>query len=155
MYESFSSRCKAYEDCCGTECCVRALAVQKIWYFWWVTFFKLQLYCFCFLWNYIQNVLSLENELEHPSIFQTRPPYSALNCISSDFLLTLMVCRLLLIIAILCCCSTGYFIRRRVHSYPPPDRPEFTVAFSRNPTIASGNISISTFSPHFTMLCFI
>ncbi|XP_056322465.1 vesicular, overexpressed in cancer, prosurvival protein 1 [Danio aesculapii] len=71
--------CKAYEDCCGTECCVRALAVQRIWYFW-----------------------------------------------------------LLLIIAILCCCSTGYFIRRRAHPYSPSDRPEFTVAFSRNPIITPG-----------------
>ncbi|XP_052404701.1 vesicular, overexpressed in cancer, prosurvival protein 1 isoform X5 [Carassius gibelio] len=45
---------------------------------------------------------------------------------------------LLLIIGILCCCSTGYFIRRRVHPYPPPDRPEFNVAFTRQPIISPG-----------------
>uniref|UniRef100_A0A671NJM8 WW domain binding protein VOPP1 n=1 Tax=Sinocyclocheilus anshuiensis TaxID=1608454 RepID=A0A671NJM8_9TELE len=27
-------KCKTYEDCCGTQCCVRALSVQRIWYFW-------------------------------------------------------------------------------------------------------------------------
>ncbi|XP_051984992.1 vesicular, overexpressed in cancer, prosurvival protein 1 isoform X2 [Xyrauchen texanus] len=26
--------CKTYEDCCGTQCCVRALSIQRIWYFW-------------------------------------------------------------------------------------------------------------------------
>ncbi|XP_062385470.1 uncharacterized protein LOC134072684 isoform X1 [Sardina pilchardus] len=26
--------CRSYEDCCDTECCVRALSIQKIWYFW-------------------------------------------------------------------------------------------------------------------------
>ncbi len=37
-----------------------------------------------------------------------------------------LVYRLLLIIGILCCCSTGYFIRRRVHPYPPRERPDLT-----------------------------
>uniref|UniRef100_A0A8C1YAB6 WW domain binding protein VOPP1 n=1 Tax=Cyprinus carpio TaxID=7962 RepID=A0A8C1YAB6_CYPCA len=71
--------CKTYEDCCGTQCCVRALSGQRIWYFW-----------------------------------------------------------LLLIIGILCCCSTGYFIRRRVHPYPPPEGPDFNVAFTRQPIISPG-----------------
>uniref|UniRef100_A0A3B5AX98 Uncharacterized protein n=1 Tax=Stegastes partitus TaxID=144197 RepID=A0A3B5AX98_9TELE len=26
--------CRSYEDCCGTRCCVRALSIQKLWYFW-------------------------------------------------------------------------------------------------------------------------
>ncbi|XP_030629046.1 vesicular, overexpressed in cancer, prosurvival protein 1-like [Chanos chanos] len=26
--------CKSYEDCCSTRCCVRALSIQKVWYFW-------------------------------------------------------------------------------------------------------------------------
>ncbi|KAJ8406945.1 hypothetical protein AAFF_G00292210 [Aldrovandia affinis] len=26
--------CRSYEDCCGTRCCVRALSVQRLWYFW-------------------------------------------------------------------------------------------------------------------------
>lgn len=30
-------RCRSYEDCCGTRCCVRALSIQRLWYFWWVT----------------------------------------------------------------------------------------------------------------------
>uniref|UniRef100_A0A673GYA7 WW domain binding protein VOPP1 n=1 Tax=Sinocyclocheilus rhinocerous TaxID=307959 RepID=A0A673GYA7_9TELE len=77
--------CKTYEDCCGTQCCVRALSVQRIWYFW-----------------------------------------------------------LLLIIGILCCCSTGYFIRRRVHPYPPPEGPDFNVSFTRHPIIAPGNLFLRT-----------
>ncbi|KAK7881512.1 hypothetical protein WMY93_029921 [Mugilogobius chulae] len=24
----------SYEDCCGTRCCVRALSIQRLWYFW-------------------------------------------------------------------------------------------------------------------------
>uniref|UniRef100_A0A9J8B216 WW domain binding protein VOPP1 n=2 Tax=Cyprinus carpio TaxID=7962 RepID=A0A9J8B216_CYPCA len=71
--------CKTYEDCCGTQCCVRALSGQRIWYFW-----------------------------------------------------------LLLIIGILCCCSTGFFIRRRVHPYPPPEGPDFNVAFTRQPITSPG-----------------
>ncbi|XP_050980939.1 vesicular, overexpressed in cancer, prosurvival protein 1 isoform X2 [Labeo rohita] len=59
--------CKTYEDCCGTQCCVRALSVHRIWYF-----------------------------------------------------------------------CTGYFIRRRVHPYPPPEGPDFTVAFTRQPIISPG-----------------
>nr|XP_057916087.1 vesicular, overexpressed in cancer, prosurvival protein 1 isoform X2 [Doryrhamphus excisus] len=27
-------RCRSYEDCCGTRCCVRALSIQRLWYFW-------------------------------------------------------------------------------------------------------------------------
>ncbi|XP_021244681.1 vesicular, overexpressed in cancer, prosurvival protein 1 [Numida meleagris] len=26
--------CRSYEDCCGSRCCVRALSVQRLWYFW-------------------------------------------------------------------------------------------------------------------------
>ncbi|KAF6302190.1 VOPP1 WW domain binding protein [Rhinolophus ferrumequinum] len=26
--------CRPYEDCCGSRCCVRALSVQRLWYFW-------------------------------------------------------------------------------------------------------------------------
>ncbi|XP_067309921.1 VOPP1 WW domain binding protein a isoform X2 [Pseudorasbora parva] len=59
--------CKTYEDCCGTQCCVRALSVPKIWYF-----------------------------------------------------------------------CTGYFIRRRVHPYPPPGEPDYNVAFTRHPIISPG-----------------
>uniref|UniRef100_A0A672HAX1 Uncharacterized protein n=1 Tax=Salarias fasciatus TaxID=181472 RepID=A0A672HAX1_SALFA len=29
-----SCRCRSYEDCCGTRCCVRALSIQRLWYFW-------------------------------------------------------------------------------------------------------------------------
>ncbi|XP_075684350.1 WW domain binding protein VOPP1 [Rhinoderma darwinii] len=29
-----SWRCRAYEDCCGSRCCVRALSIQRLWYFW-------------------------------------------------------------------------------------------------------------------------
>ncbi len=53
-----------------------------------------------------------------------------------------LVYRLLLIIGILCCCSTGYFIRRRVHPYPPRERPDFNVAFTRQPIISPGNLSL-------------
>ncbi|RLW11510.1 hypothetical protein DV515_00001813 [Chloebia gouldiae] len=28
------SRCRSYEDCCGSRCCVRALSIQRLWYFW-------------------------------------------------------------------------------------------------------------------------
>ncbi|KTF93138.1 hypothetical protein cypCar_00015699 [Cyprinus carpio] len=61
------SRCKTYEDCCGTQCCVRALSGQRIWYF-----------------------------------------------------------------------CTGFFIRRRVHPYPPPEGPDFNVAFTRQPITSPG-----------------
>nr|XP_026649218.1 vesicular, overexpressed in cancer, prosurvival protein 1 [Zonotrichia albicollis] len=27
-------RCRSYEDCCGSRCCVRALSIQRLWYFW-------------------------------------------------------------------------------------------------------------------------
>ncbi|XP_016107027.1 vesicular, overexpressed in cancer, prosurvival protein 1-like [Sinocyclocheilus grahami] len=30
----FLHRCRSYEDCCGTRCCVRALSIQRLWYFW-------------------------------------------------------------------------------------------------------------------------
>ncbi|XP_029445424.1 vesicular, overexpressed in cancer, prosurvival protein 1 isoform X2 [Rhinatrema bivittatum] len=30
----FPGRCRAYEDCCGSRCCVRALSIQRLWYFW-------------------------------------------------------------------------------------------------------------------------
>ncbi|XP_069469220.1 WW domain binding protein VOPP1 isoform X2 [Ambystoma mexicanum] len=26
--------CRAYEDCCGSTCCVRSLSIQRLWYFW-------------------------------------------------------------------------------------------------------------------------
>nr|XP_023865982.1 vesicular, overexpressed in cancer, prosurvival protein 1 [Salvelinus alpinus] len=26
--------CRSYEDCCGTRYCVRALSIQRLWYFW-------------------------------------------------------------------------------------------------------------------------
>uniref|UniRef100_H3DNP2 WW domain binding protein VOPP1 n=1 Tax=Tetraodon nigroviridis TaxID=99883 RepID=H3DNP2_TETNG len=26
--------CRSYEDCCGTRCCVRALSIHRLWYFW-------------------------------------------------------------------------------------------------------------------------
>ncbi|XP_006861979.1 PREDICTED: vesicular, overexpressed in cancer, prosurvival protein 1 [Chrysochloris asiatica] len=26
--------CHSYEDCCGSRCCVRALSIQRLWYFW-------------------------------------------------------------------------------------------------------------------------
>ncbi|XP_077081129.1 WW domain binding protein VOPP1-like [Siphateles boraxobius] len=26
--------CRSYEDCCGTRCCVRAISIQRLWYFW-------------------------------------------------------------------------------------------------------------------------
>uniref|UniRef100_A0A8C0BU26 WW domain binding protein VOPP1 n=1 Tax=Buteo japonicus TaxID=224669 RepID=A0A8C0BU26_9AVES len=26
--------CRSYEDCCGSRCCVRALSIQRLWYFW-------------------------------------------------------------------------------------------------------------------------
>ncbi|XP_014385821.1 PREDICTED: vesicular, overexpressed in cancer, prosurvival protein 1 isoform X3 [Myotis brandtii] len=26
--------CRPYEDCCGSRCCVRALSIQRLWYFW-------------------------------------------------------------------------------------------------------------------------
>ncbi|KAM8880571.1 WW domain binding protein VOPP1 isoform 2-T2 [Synchiropus picturatus] len=26
--------CRSYEDCCGTRCCVQALSIQRLWYFW-------------------------------------------------------------------------------------------------------------------------
>ncbi|KAM4687913.1 WW domain binding protein VOPP1 isoform 1-T2 [Discoglossus pictus] len=26
--------CHAYEDCCGSRCCIRALSIQRLWYFW-------------------------------------------------------------------------------------------------------------------------
>uniref|UniRef100_A0A8C7QVJ3 WW domain binding protein VOPP1 n=1 Tax=Oncorhynchus mykiss TaxID=8022 RepID=A0A8C7QVJ3_ONCMY len=29
-----STVCRSYEDCCGTRCCVRALSIQRLWYFW-------------------------------------------------------------------------------------------------------------------------
>eukprot|EP00069_Balaena_mysticetus_P009932 bmy_20374T0 len=29
-----SRRCRPYEDCCGSRCCVRALSIQRLWYFW-------------------------------------------------------------------------------------------------------------------------
>ncbi|EMP36196.1 Vesicular, overexpressed in cancer, prosurvival protein 1 [Chelonia mydas] len=31
---SGSYRCRSYEDCCGSRCCVRALSIQRLWYFW-------------------------------------------------------------------------------------------------------------------------
>ncbi|MGH0136158.1 UNVERIFIED_CONTAM: hypothetical protein FKN15_025584, partial [Acipenser sinensis] len=27
-------RCRSFEDCCGTRCCVRALSIERLWYFW-------------------------------------------------------------------------------------------------------------------------
>lgn len=66
-----------------------------------------------------------------------------LDCNLSDFKGCFwLVYRLLLIIGILCCCSTGYFIRRRVPPYPPPERPDFNVAFTRQPIISPGNLSL-------------
>ncbi|XP_031662559.1 vesicular, overexpressed in cancer, prosurvival protein 1-like isoform X2 [Oncorhynchus kisutch] len=32
--EHSTTRCRSYEDCCGTRCCVRALSIQRLWYFW-------------------------------------------------------------------------------------------------------------------------
>ncbi|XP_057588962.1 vesicular, overexpressed in cancer, prosurvival protein 1 isoform X4 [Hippopotamus amphibius kiboko] len=26
--------CRPFEDCCGSRCCVRALSIQRLWYFW-------------------------------------------------------------------------------------------------------------------------
>lgn len=53
-----------------------------------------------------------------------------------------LVYRLLLIIGILCCCSTGYLFRRCVQPYPPLERPDFNVAFTRQPIISPGNLSL-------------
>jgi len=38
-------RCKTYEDCCGTQCCVRVLSAQRIWFFWWVISTRVFLFC--------------------------------------------------------------------------------------------------------------
>lgn len=48
-------------------------------------------------------------------------------------------CRLLLVIAIVSCCGAGYFIRRRVHTYTLPDRPDFNVTFTRHPILSPGD----------------
>lgn len=34
LTSGFLHRCRSYEDCCGTRCCVRALSIQRLWYFW-------------------------------------------------------------------------------------------------------------------------
>lgn len=101
-----------------------------------------------------------EGLLEHPSIFETVSSYVRLQRTgifslwddsaaipdwsnSCDFMgYFWLVLRLLLIIGILCCCSTGYFIRRRVHPYPPPGEPDFNVAFTRHPIISPGTLSV-------------
>uniref|UniRef100_A0A8C9E7J8 WW domain binding protein VOPP1 n=1 Tax=Phocoena sinus TaxID=42100 RepID=A0A8C9E7J8_PHOSS len=28
--------CHPYEDCCGSRCCVQALSIQRLWYFWYL-----------------------------------------------------------------------------------------------------------------------
>ncbi|KAL2097600.1 hypothetical protein ACEWY4_006807 [Coilia grayii] len=37
--------CRSYEDCCDTQCCVRALSIQKIWYFWLLLLLAILLCC--------------------------------------------------------------------------------------------------------------
>ncbi|XP_067147312.1 WW domain binding protein VOPP1 isoform X1 [Apteryx mantelli] len=34
FFPLFLCRCRSYEDCCGSRCCVRALSIQRLWYFW-------------------------------------------------------------------------------------------------------------------------
>ncbi|XP_043920753.1 vesicular, overexpressed in cancer, prosurvival protein 1 [Protopterus annectens] len=37
--------CHSYEDCCGTRCCVRALSIQRLWYFWFLLMVGLLFCC--------------------------------------------------------------------------------------------------------------
>ncbi|XP_061777502.1 WW domain binding protein VOPP1 [Nerophis ophidion] len=37
--------CRSYEDCCGRRCCVRALSIQRLWYFWVVLMMAVLLCC--------------------------------------------------------------------------------------------------------------
>nr|XP_035980213.1 vesicular, overexpressed in cancer, prosurvival protein 1 [Halichoerus grypus] len=34
VYDGHIDGCRPYEDCCGSRCCVRALSIQRLWYFW-------------------------------------------------------------------------------------------------------------------------
>ncbi|XP_051554328.1 vesicular, overexpressed in cancer, prosurvival protein 1 [Myxocyprinus asiaticus] len=56
--------CKTYEECCGTQCCVRALSIQRIWYFW--LLLMIGILCCCSAGYFIRRRLHLSSLPEAP-----------------------------------------------------------------------------------------
>ncbi|KFO33009.1 Vesicular, overexpressed in cancer, prosurvival protein 1 [Fukomys damarensis] len=66
--------CRSYEDCCGSRCCVRALSIQRLWYFWFLLMMGV-LFC-CGAGFFIRRRLYPPPLLEEPAfnVSYTRQP---------------------------------------------------------------------------------
>ncbi|XP_066178825.1 WW domain binding protein VOPP1 isoform X3 [Sylvia atricapilla] len=78
--------CRSYEDCCGSRCCVRALSIQRLWYFWFLLMMGV-LFC-CGAGFFIRRRMYPPPLVEEPTfnVSYTRQPVSTasgspLNCI--------------------------------------------------------------------------
>uniref|UniRef100_A0A8C9UKI4 WW domain binding protein VOPP1 n=1 Tax=Spermophilus dauricus TaxID=99837 RepID=A0A8C9UKI4_SPEDA len=70
--------CRSYEDCCGSRCCVRALSIQRLWYFWFLLMMGV-LFC-CGAGFFIRRRMYPPPLIEEPAFnvsYTRQPPNSA------------------------------------------------------------------------------
>ncbi|NXL10853.1 VOPP1 protein, partial [Mesembrinibis cayennensis] len=69
--------CRSYEDCCGSRCCVRALSIQRLWYFWFLLMMGV-LFC-CGAGFFIRRRMYPPPLVEEPTfnVSYTRQPVNA------------------------------------------------------------------------------
>ncbi|KAL4657132.1 vesicular, overexpressed in cancer, prosurvival protein 1 [Arapaima gigas] len=66
--------CRSHEDCCGTRCCVRALSIQRLWYFW--LLFMMAVFSCCGAGFFLRRRMYLTSLSEEATfnLFFTRQP---------------------------------------------------------------------------------
>ncbi|EPY80908.1 hypothetical protein CB1_000778001 [Camelus ferus] len=72
-----STQCRPFEDCCGSRCCVRALSIQRLWYFWFLLMMGV-LFC-CGAGFFIRRRMYPPPLIEEPAfnVSYTRQPASS------------------------------------------------------------------------------
>ncbi|XP_048832842.1 vesicular, overexpressed in cancer, prosurvival protein 1 isoform X1 [Brienomyrus brachyistius] len=72
--------CRSYEDCCGTRCCVRALSIQRLWYFWLLLMMGVLFCCGAGFFIRRRSYPSPVSEEPAFNVFFTRQPVSTPGC---------------------------------------------------------------------------
>ncbi|XP_069768823.1 WW domain binding protein VOPP1 isoform X2 [Narcine bancroftii] len=121
--------CRAYEDCCGTRCCMRTFSIQRLWYFWTLqaTDFYPSTMAGWFFWQKMKGC-RVPLSFWTKTLSEAESYYSAFKRQE----------RFLLMMGVLFCCGAGFFIRRRLHPPQMTDDPPFTVGFTRQPVNTTG-----------------
>ncbi|XP_069768826.1 WW domain binding protein VOPP1 isoform X3 [Narcine bancroftii] len=72
--------CRAYEDCCGTRCCMRTFSIQRLWYFWFLLMMGV-LFC-CGAGFFIRRRLHPPQMTDDPpfTVGFTRQPVNTTGC---------------------------------------------------------------------------